>query len=175
MHVSTTCFLLHAAYFILHVHVPTITSLLLRMCLYLYTSHVHYAVGSLPLANNAMHSPSIYIYIYRKIAASCTTRLARQLYARAVNVNICHMTDMGVPAWDRVEIQPPLTKSWIRPCNNLDICVYITLLTLRGENRSPFRQKWQKASCVSAMQFLVNERTLEYNCTHAIYFDCSHS
>ena len=23
-----------------------------------YTSHVHYAVGSLPLANNAMHSPS---------------------------------------------------------------------------------------------------------------------
>ena len=25
----------------------------------LYTSHVHYAVGALPLANNAMHSPSI--------------------------------------------------------------------------------------------------------------------
>ena len=32
-------------------------ALLLRK---LYTSHVHYAVGSLPLANNAMHSPSNY-------------------------------------------------------------------------------------------------------------------
>ena len=48
----------HAAYFIPHVHVPTITCLLLRT---LYTSHVHYTVGSLPLANNAMHSPSIVI------------------------------------------------------------------------------------------------------------------
>ena len=40
--------------------VPTITCLLLRTCLYvaIYISHVHYAVGSLPLANNAMHSPS---------------------------------------------------------------------------------------------------------------------
>ena len=28
MHVSTTCFIFHAAYFILHVHVPTITCLL---------------------------------------------------------------------------------------------------------------------------------------------------
>ena len=55
MHVSTTCFIHHAAYFIPHVHVPTITCLLLRT---LYASHVHYAVGSLPLANNGMHSPS---------------------------------------------------------------------------------------------------------------------
>ena len=39
-----------------------ITCLLLRTCL--YTSHVHYTVGSLLLANNAMHSPSIYTYIY---------------------------------------------------------------------------------------------------------------
>ena len=28
VHVSTTCFILHAAYFILHVHVPTILNLL---------------------------------------------------------------------------------------------------------------------------------------------------
>ena len=38
VHVSTTCFILHAAYFILHVHVPKITCLLLRTCLYLYIS-----------------------------------------------------------------------------------------------------------------------------------------
>ena len=30
VHVSTTCFILHAAYFILHEHVPTINCLLLR-------------------------------------------------------------------------------------------------------------------------------------------------
>ena len=33
VHVSTTCFIHHAAYFIPHVHVPTITCLLLRTCL----------------------------------------------------------------------------------------------------------------------------------------------
>ena len=60
-----------SAYFILHVHVPTITCLLLRT-LYIYTSHIHYAVLSLSLANNAMHSPSIW-----KNLPSCTTRLAR--------------------------------------------------------------------------------------------------
>ena len=77
MHVSTI-YILHAAFFILHVHVPTITCLLLRT---LYTSHVHCAVGSLPLANNAMHSPS-----NRKIAASCTTRLARSITGAAHTV-----------------------------------------------------------------------------------------
>ena len=45
---------LYALYFMLHTSYS--------MCMYLlrklYTSHVHYAVGSLPLANNAMHSPS---------------------------------------------------------------------------------------------------------------------
>ena len=33
VHVSTTCFILHAAYLILHVHVPTIICLLFRTCL----------------------------------------------------------------------------------------------------------------------------------------------
>ena len=50
---------IHALYFMLHTSYS--------MCMYIpsacfsgsvYTSHVHYAVGSLPLANNAMHSPS---------------------------------------------------------------------------------------------------------------------
>ena len=53
-------------------HVPTITCLLLRTWAgNLYTSHVHYAVGTLPFANNAMHSPSIHIYIYN---GRCTYR-----------------------------------------------------------------------------------------------------
>ena len=51
----------HAAYFITHVHVPTITCLLLRT---LYTSHVHYTVGSPSLANNAMHSPSSSLHVH---------------------------------------------------------------------------------------------------------------
>ena len=54
--VSTTCFILHAAFFILHVHVFTYDNLLASQDVFI--AHVHNAVGSLPLANNAIHSPS---------------------------------------------------------------------------------------------------------------------
>ena len=38
VHVSTACFILQVAYFTLHVHVPTITCLLVRTCLHLMST-----------------------------------------------------------------------------------------------------------------------------------------
>ena len=83
VHAPTT---FRAAYFILHVPVPTITCLLLRTCLQLYTFHVHYAVGSLPLANNAMHSLSIYYsHALRNVRAHASSGTACRLVAFSVN------------------------------------------------------------------------------------------
>ena len=52
---------LHALYFMLHTSHSMCMYLVLasqEVFIAICTSHVHYAVGSLPLANNATHSPS---------------------------------------------------------------------------------------------------------------------
>ena len=66
---------LHCSLATFHVHVATYDNVFASQDVFIaiyITSHVHYAVGSLPLANNAMHSPSIiptYIYTYNNYTA----------------------------------------------------------------------------------------------------------
>ena len=52
MHVSNTCFILHAAYFILHVHVYTV----------LASQEVF--IGERERANLVVHLAAIFLYIY---------------------------------------------------------------------------------------------------------------
>ena len=69
VHVSTTCFIHHAAYFILRVHVPRITCLLLRTYSYIHLM----STTQLDRSRSPTMPCILLVYIYRKIAASCMT------------------------------------------------------------------------------------------------------